>query len=106
MNLKDWIKSQGLRVQDAATELEIHSTHLSDILSFQSGKSDRKKGVSLELAARIESYTAGAVTTDDILFPRGKAPWKVQRVGRVLVHTDGVKLETSAASAAAEETGS
>lgn len=84
-NLKSWIHEQGLRVQDAAAELEINPTHLSDILSFQAGKSSRKKGVSLEIAARIESYTNGEVTTDDILFPQGKPSWKCQRVNRQFI---------------------
>lgn len=93
MLLRDWIRTQGLLVREAAEELEMHPTHLSDIMSWQDGRPNRKKGVSVELAARIESYTAGEVTTDDILYPRGKPAWKYQRVGRVLVHTVPVSLE-------------
>ena len=97
-NLKSWIHEQGLRVQDAATELEINPTHLSDILSFQAGRSSRKKGVSLEIAARIESYTNREVTTDDILFPMGKPTWKCQRVNRqfISVNTGESNAETDA----------
>lgn len=66
MTLKAWLKEQGITQAQFAARIQISQGGLNDILNA-------RKKPSLEVAARIERATEGAITAISFVEPAGEA---------------------------------